>query len=149
MAVNVDHALVISLLGQIVVLLQVTLKDLKVIVVADLTLNGVACTLRELAGLLIVRISYILWLLLNVSLLASKSYTSISFCRLSESVSLMSPSAASLPPLGILCKYVIHLFYLAVSLLNSSRLCSPSLQDSMLNTLSLFNHWLTSATLLV
>ena len=55
-----DHGLVIDLLQEIVDLLHAALKDLKEIVVAELTLNGVACTLAELAsvvaGLLTVRI---------------------------------------------------------------------------------------------
>ena len=59
-AKNVDHGLVIDLLGEIVDLLKDALEELKVIVVALLTLNGVACTIAELAGvvagLLIVRI---------------------------------------------------------------------------------------------
>ena len=69
-AVNVDdgtkivnHDLVIDLLEEIVVSLQVALKDLNEIIVAEPTLNGVGCTLAELAsvvaGLLIVRIFYI------------------------------------------------------------------------------------------
>ena len=57
---NVDHDLVIDLLGEILDLLKVALEELKLIVVAVLTLNGVACTIAELArvvaGLLIVRI---------------------------------------------------------------------------------------------
>ena len=44
-----DRALVISLLGQIAVLLQVALKYLEVVVVADLSLNSVAFTLRQLS----------------------------------------------------------------------------------------------------
>jgi hypothetical protein len=59
----VDHGLVISLLGEIVVLLQVLLHDLKLIVKVELLLGGVACTLQELAvvvaDLLIVRIFFI------------------------------------------------------------------------------------------
>ena len=58
--------------AKLFVRLQVALKELKVIVVADLS-NGVACTPRKLigvvAGLIIVRISFF-GFLLNVSLLA-------------------------------------------------------------------------------
>lgn len=71
-AKNVDHALVISLLEKILAALQVALGELKSIVQAELLLNGVACTLKELAGivakLIIVRILFCyLWLLLNLS----------------------------------------------------------------------------------
>lgn len=60
---KIDRGLVIDLLGEIVVLLEIAVTDLEEVVVAELTLNGVACTLRQLAevvtGLLIVRILYI------------------------------------------------------------------------------------------
>ena len=66
-AKNVDHGLVKALLKEILVLLKVALKDLKVVAVAELTLNGVAKELAGVvAGLLIVSFFYILWLLLNV-----------------------------------------------------------------------------------
>ena len=67
-AKNVDHGLVKVLLGEILVLLKVALKDLKVVAVAELTLNGVAKELAGVvAGLLIVSfLFYILWLLLDV-----------------------------------------------------------------------------------
>ena len=102
---NIDRSLVIGLLGEIVVLLQIALKDLKVIVVADLTLNGVASSLRELAeiiiNLLIVRILlHSLAFLFNLPFLVSLS--SKSYCSFCHLVSPMSPSAASFPPLCML-----------------------------------------------
>jgi hypothetical protein len=60
-SVKLEGALeiVVGLLGEIVVILKDTLTDLKLIAVAELTLAGVDCTIRELAvvvaALLIVR----------------------------------------------------------------------------------------------
>ena len=57
---KVDHKVVIGLLGDIVILLKGLLVDLKVFVKIDLILQGVVCTLKDLAGviaaLVIVRI---------------------------------------------------------------------------------------------
>ena len=57
--IDVDHDLVISLLWEIVEVLQDVLEELKLIVEVKLLLNGVVCTVKELAcvvaDLLIVR----------------------------------------------------------------------------------------------
>ena len=50
-AKNIDHGLVIDLLGEIAGFLDVALEELKLIVKAELLLNGVACTVKELAGI--------------------------------------------------------------------------------------------------
>ena len=120
-AKNVDHGLVIVLLEEILVLLKAALKDLKVVVVDELTLNGVACTgtLKELArfvaGLVIVRVFYIFWAITqcpNLVSLLSKWF--VSSCQLS--ISLMSPSTASLPPLGMLFLSTLHTCYSSILL---------------------------------
>jgi len=68
-AKKVDHKYVISLLGEIVVLLKVALGELKLIVHAELLLKGVVCTLQELAEVvvgLIILIVEVLYLVLTV-----------------------------------------------------------------------------------
>jgi len=66
---HVDHDKVVYLLGEILVLLQVALKELKLIVIADITLKGVACTLKELAevvGGLVILIIEVVWLVVSI-----------------------------------------------------------------------------------
>ena len=66
-AKNIDRKHVISLLGNIYIALEVLLKNLKVIVKANVVLRGsVQVLARIVAGLLLVRILYFLWPLLMV-----------------------------------------------------------------------------------
>ena len=83
-AKDVDHGLVIDLLGEIAGFLEVALEELKLIVKAELLLNGVACTVKELAGivagLLIVCVFFVVFgfylcRVLNISI-SSKWYGS-------------------------------------------------------------------------
>ena len=67
-AKNVDLNHVISLLGKIYIALEVLLKNLKVIVKANVVLRGsVQVLARIVAGLLLVHILYFLWPVLMVT----------------------------------------------------------------------------------
>jgi len=65
----VNHDVAIDLLWEIVAILKVTLYDLKVIVKFELLLNGVACTLKELAAVvadLLILVIELVWLILSI-----------------------------------------------------------------------------------
>ena len=67
-AKKVDRDHVISLLGEIYIALEVLLKNLKVIVKADVVLRGSVQVLAGIvAGLLLVRVLYVLWPVLMVA----------------------------------------------------------------------------------
>ena len=47
-----NHDLIVEVLGEIVVILEATIVELKLVVTADLILAGVACTVAELAAII-------------------------------------------------------------------------------------------------
>jgi hypothetical protein len=86
-AINVNHDLLINLLGEIVDLLQVALEDLDDIVVAELTLNGVACTAAELAEVvagLLMHVMKAVWLILS-----TVGFVNIDLCSIIASIGVL------------------------------------------------------------
>jgi len=66
---DVDHDLVISLLWDIVAVLEGILHDLKLIIKVELLLNGVVCTVKELACVvadLLIIVIELVWLILSI-----------------------------------------------------------------------------------
>jgi len=66
---RVNHHHVIGLLGEIIVVLKIALGELKLIIKAELFLEGVVCTIKELAGVicgLVILIVEVLYLVLEV-----------------------------------------------------------------------------------
>ena len=83
-AKNINRNHVISLLGKIYIALEVLLKNLKVIVKADVVLRGSVQVLAGIVtGLLLVHILYFLWLVLMVMfwLGCYHSHQTCSWCR--------------------------------------------------------------------
>jgi len=84
---NLNHNLLIYHLGEIVDLLKVALKDLKKIDVAELTLNGAACTLSDLAGIvagLLILVMKAVW-----PVLSTVGFVDIDLCSITASIGVL------------------------------------------------------------
>jgi len=119
-AKNVKHDVVIDLLWDIVAILRICLHDIKAIVKFELLLDGVACTLKQLAAvvveLLIIVIETVWYILsivgwLDLTLCGVIATIGQLLCEILEAVfflveGLLVEVAVLIVPYGDHCKYV-------------------------------------------